>query len=171
MSIHEGEGFEPHGYKSSPELRPWERALTFFQREGKTYGDTIQKIELYEWLGLPYPRKQMIYADAARLELEALPHKQRFFHEVLKKHKMLIAPVGGGGIYRILFPHEQIEYAVVKADHEVQEAIRKRQDRLQYTNTSTLDMTQRKEHAEALAKTSRLSQFMRQARQKPKFKS
>lgn len=136
------------------ELMPgWRRAFRTFGEAGYKQGDVVPLAWFQSELGVDPPEngtEQMFSA----LRLKWLNEFSRF-HERLRDERQLALIRDGDG-YRVMTPSEQLRYAQGEMRRRVRSALRFGAEYLMTTDVSALTETEQAQHADALARLSRV---------------
>lgn len=136
-------------------LPGWRRALRMFEADGLRSGDVVSDAWLDLHLGVERPELGSA-ADFRRIELRRFQQFKRFEEELLEQHQLALRRNADVEGYEVLSAAEQLQHATSEGVRRLRAAFRWTTRVLANTNTEALTDAQRAQHADAMAKLSRL---------------
>ncbi|MAH13935.1 MAG: hypothetical protein CMO33_09400 [Verrucomicrobia bacterium] len=141
----------------------WKQAVQNFIDEGFRPGDVVTKEWLYENFGLEIPTPETTTQKYQQTQLIYLTMIENFKEMLLTDHKILLIAKRGVG-YTYVEPEYQASVAEHQMHAELKKALDRSATRLQHTDIQALDDDQRKQHADAMARTAMLGSMMKKKR-------
>lgn len=140
---------------------PWKHALQVLIEQGLKNGDVIRKEALVELLGLRAP---ITAEDQVRFQLDFMQQFTDLREELLEEHRIALRTMYGESSYEVVPPSAQTELAVSDGMKEIRRSIRKTARMLAFVRHEELTDEQRKQNADAQAKTAMLASMVRQTK-------
>ena len=141
----------------------WKQAVQDFIEEGFKPGDVVTKDWLYKSFGIEMPTPDMPTQKFQQIQLIYLTMIENFKEMLLTDHKILLVNKRGVG-YTYVEPEHQASVSEHHMHAELKKALDRGATRLQNTDIQALDDEQRKQHADAMARTAMLGSMMKKKR-------
>ena len=143
----------------------WREAAKKFLEEEFTPDDIIEHSWFFEALGLEQPIDDMPKHKFDTIQLAYMANMEALKEYLLQEEKICLISEWGIG-YRILQPQKQAEYAEKTLHTKLQKSMRKAVSRLVTTSMEKLDVRERQDHADTMARVAGLRVLLRGERRK-----
>lgn len=143
----------------------WRQAITVLKQEDRKEGEVLTYDWLYKNFSIekPEPDKPLTRKQHEKIELEFLSQFSQFRDTLLEENQIALRNIPGRG-YEIMPSSAQTKWAYEEGLIEVRRGIRKAISRLANVNLGKLTADERRENADALAKTHMLETMTRPRR-------
>tara|TARA_Y100000310_G_scaffold339623_1_gene432867 strand:- start:2379 stop:2888 length:510 start_codon:yes stop_codon:yes gene_type:complete len=141
----------------------WKQAVENFLDEGFKPGDLITKDWLYKNFGLEEIKPETPTGKADQIRLAYLTCLENLKAILLSEHKALLINKRSIG-YIYVEPENQAAVSEHQMHAEMKKALDRGACRMQHTDVGVLDTDQRKQHADAMARTAMLGSMMKKKR-------